>query len=125
MILRHWTAAERIPHILAAGRINPTESNVSMTEAHAGPDVVWLMPPDVDPGEGKAHGLHDAKRTGWIDVDVPAIRWVDWIWTARMTPDWRAAFLGYAGGEEVAQHWYVFPGPIRVARFVSHGTREA
>jgi hypothetical protein len=122
MILRHWTYAQRVPKILREGIIHPTESNVSFTKAHAGPDVVWLLPPDVDPGAGEEHGLSLGKRTGWIDVDVPAIRWRDWEWTARMKPSWVESLVSAAGGDEFADQWYVWPAPIRAARFVGHGT---
>lgn len=121
MILRHWTYARRVPAILAEGVIWPTESNVSFTEANAGPTVVWLMPPDVDPGEGDEHGLMPSKRTGWIDVDVPAIRWRDWEWTARMSPRDLDLLVKAGGGDECADQWYVYPAPIRAKRFVGHG----
>jgi hypothetical protein len=97
---------------------------VSITEQHAGPDVVWLMPPDVDPGQDEEHGLSDGKRMGWIDVDVPAIRWRDWEWTAKMKHGWKATLIRIAGGDEFADQWYVFPAPIRADRFVGHGVVE-
>lgn len=117
-VYRHWTAAERVPQILGSGFIAPTESNLDLIIPNAGPPVVWLLPPEVDPGTGDQHGLSDLKRTGWIDVDVPAIRWLDWELTADMDPDWKRGMIAVAGGQEAAEQWYVWPGPIYSRRFV-------
>lgn len=117
MILRHWTAAARIPLILNAG-IRPTESNISLHQQHAGPYVVWLLPPDADPGQGNTHGLSSQKRTGWVDVRVPAIRWEEWEPAQAMDPEWRRIMILAGGGPEAAALWYVWPAVIRTNRIV-------
>lgn len=123
MTFRHWTAAVRVPEIVEGGIIWPTDSMLHPVH-HVPPSVVWLLPSGTDPGAGHDNGLYDAKRTGWIDVNVPAIRWLDWSPTLRMNPAWKAAMIEAGGGIECAAHWYVWPAAIRAPRFVDHGTIE-
>lgn len=40
--LYHYTSIDRWQLIDACGYLRPTESNLSATTEHAGPDVVWL-----------------------------------------------------------------------------------
>jgi hypothetical protein len=47
-----------------------------------------------------------------IQVDVPAVRWVDWEWTQRMSRSWRDAFIDARGGVRAATRWYVHPAAI-------------
>lgn len=118
MTFRHYTSLERLPTIVAAGVITPTESNVDMLKEHAGPDVVWLLNGPID---DRSHGLtgsiHD-KRAAFIEVDVPALRWFDWEWTHRMRPEWRDALIRQGGGPDAAARWYIWPAAIHRRRWV-------
>lgn len=113
---RHWTAAVRVPQILQDGFIRTTDPVLSMYKP-GGPQVVWLLPSDVDPGTGHDNGLSHQKRDGWIDVNVPAIRWLDWEPQHRMDPEWRDTIISAGGGIDIASRWYVWPAPIRRVRF--------
>lgn len=124
----HFTHIGHLPRILAAGMLLPTESNVgSPTSIYppvgmgVGPDVVWLMDtPEVGDASGDMHhGLYPEKRRVRIEVDVKAIRWRDWSFTAQMHPEWRETLVNAAGGWEVAEHWFILPAPIRRKRWVS------
>jgi hypothetical protein len=42
MKLYHFTSPYHLPAILDADRLTVTESNISNTREHKGPDVVWL-----------------------------------------------------------------------------------
>lgn len=119
MIYRHWTAAVRVESILAEG-IRPTDSMLT-SAGDGGVRVVWLLPTDVDPGNGNEHGLIPVKRTGWVDVEVGALRWLDWLPAQSMSRPWREAVIRSGGGPEAAALWYVWPGPIPPTRIVGHG----
>ena len=43
MIFYHYTSEPHLEQIREEGVIKASESNVSATEEHAGPDVVWLF----------------------------------------------------------------------------------
>ena len=43
MIFYHYTCIEHIEKIIDDGFLKTSESNVSPSEEHAGPDVVWLL----------------------------------------------------------------------------------
>lgn len=115
----HFTSKAHLPYIVWDGVILPSESNVGSpvptlepSGVGVGPDVVWLLDvPDVEFN----HGLY-AEKTGKnevrFEVDVPAIRWLDWAPASQMNPAWRELFVRSAGGEEAASHWYVFPAKI-------------
>ena len=44
MIFYHYTSEPHLEQIQEEGVIKTSESNVSATEEHSGPDVVWLFP---------------------------------------------------------------------------------
>jgi hypothetical protein len=114
----HYTSAARLPMIIESGVILPTESNVSMMEAHAGPDVVWLLDgPIDDASHGLDGSIHD-KRSAFIEVEIPAIRWLNWWATATMKPAWRDAMISAGGGPNAAARWYVWPARIHRHRWV-------
>lgn len=120
MSFYHFTHIGHLLPIFRDGMLRPTESNVDMFAPHAGPDVVWLLdqPTPFGPGSGdQLHGLYPDKRRIRFAVDVKAIRWLDWAPAKAMDPEWRASFLRAAGGEEVAESWYVWPAPIRASRW--------
>jgi hypothetical protein len=116
----HLTHAGHLPSILAERVLRTTESNVSLVRTHAGPDVVWLFDQaEPDFGDEHDHGLYVAKREIRVQVDVRAIRWLDWAWSARMDPDDHKTLIKAGGGLERAEHWYVLPAPIPSRRWVS------
>lgn len=132
----HLTAPVWAERIIREGRILKTESNIgspipfhSPFGSHFGPDVVWLL--DELPTDGAGfmrtdmpHGLTEVKMGYVFEVQVPAIKWTDWEWTAKMDPEWKQIMLRAAGGEEAADHWHVFPANIGSSRFVRHYSRN-
>jgi hypothetical protein len=120
MTFFHFTHPGHLPSIMAEGVLRTTESNVSFTRPHAGPDVVWLIDQaEPDFGDEHDHGLYPAKQGIRIEVAVRAIRWLDWAWTSLMTHKDRSLLIKTGGGLERAEHWYVFPAPIPSSRWVS------
>lgn len=116
----HFTSVEHWIDIQQTGLIYPTESNVGSplqglepSGVRLGPDVVWLLDgPDLgDAGHGLTGSIHD-KTAVCIEVDVPAIRWLDWEFTAKMNPAWRSITIKTGGGDDAAARWYVWPAAI-------------
>ena len=80
MIYYHYTSEPHLELIQESGVIKTTESNVSATKEHAGPDVVWLFK---EPLKGptprmllnhidvKIGTLHLDKSKIQIQVDIP------------------------------------------------------
>jgi hypothetical protein len=64
--LYHYTSIERWRLIEAAGYLRRTESNLSMTTEHAGPDVVWLT---TDPDYVHDHGLSGTYELTPLQLD--------------------------------------------------------
>jgi hypothetical protein len=97
MTFYHFTCEEHLEAIGSSGVLWPTESNVGSgvpawepCGVHLGPDVVWLLDvPTLEYPHGLQGGAFD-KTAVRITVGVPAIRWLDWAWTAQMHPVWRA-----------------------------------
>lgn len=119
MGLYHFTSREHLPAILNSGLVLPSESNIHPSIERAGPDVVWLTDTE---SSGLGHGLAGSatlKGAVRIEVDVPAIRWLEWEWTAHMAGWWREAIVRAGGGDEAAAHWYVWPAPIRRSRWLA------
>jgi hypothetical protein len=117
VILFHFTAAAHLEQILADRLIKTTESNISMMIANAGPPVVWLTDtPTAELGHGLNLGSHD-KTAVRFEVDVPGIRWMDWAPKSTMDPRWVEILLRIGGGQEAADHWYIWPAPIRSDRW--------
>lgn len=130
MTFFHYTSREHFDVIVHAGVIFPTESNVGGVlpweppyGERVGPDVVWLL--DSSDPFAFNHGLAPDRFNGLnkrairIEVDVPAIRWLDWEPAQQMHPSWRQTLVDIAGGEEAAEHWYVWPAAIRRSRWVA------
>jgi hypothetical protein len=120
MTFFHFTHAVHLPTILETGYLKTTESNVSFSVDNAGPQVVWLLD-QAEPewSEDMAHGLYPAKRQIRFEVDVPAIKWTNWVPAAQMSRIDRAVLIKGGGGIEAAEHWYVFPARIFARRWVS------
>jgi len=116
----HFTSQFHIAEIIASEVIQTTESNVNMSTPHAGPDVVWLL--DTADAMDASHGLEGAlfdKRKCYVEVDVLAIPWRDWFWTAQMEPKWRQTMIDVGGGDAAAARWYVWPNAIPATRWRS------
>lgn len=110
----HYTSKYHLDSIISDGAIYPTESNISHTKPHAGPDVVWLLDiadPSGDHGLYSELSLYD-KREVCIEVAVPAIRWLNWQPALSMSQWWRDGLIEAGGGPESASHWYVWPASI-------------
>lgn len=114
--LYHYTSQLHLPHILAAGELTTTESNVSLFRPHAGPDVVWALDTDWMPSTSDPHGLSGMKTQARIAFSTErlkkAVRWYDWDWFANMEDPWKAIMVETGGGDEAAKHWWVVPHPI-------------
>lgn len=119
MTFYHYTSLFRLPQIREAGVILTTESNVSNRVPNAGPPVVWLTDlPDLgETTHGLEGSLYDKKQVR-IEVRVPAIRWLDWAPALNRKGDNnRERLIITGGGMEAAEHWYVWPSPIRAVRW--------
>lgn len=119
MRLYHFTALEYLDSIVKHGAIFPSESNVSLNIPHAGPDVVWLLDtPTIDHSHGLEYARYD-KTSLRVEVEVPAIHWLDWTYTHQMSHRDFSVIVTSGGGMKAANHWYVWPGKIKVHRWRS------
>lgn len=98
--------------ILSAGYLEVTESNISITEPHKGPDVVWLS---VDPllfrKEPKWASLAAIDKLAVrITVNVKdAVHWPKFAERHKMKREWYVK-LAQGGGDPTT--WYVVPRRI-------------
>jgi hypothetical protein len=126
MRLFHFTCEQHWDGIFDAKCIRPSESNVGSPAPHhrpfgerIGPDVVWLLDTDqLAFPHGLAGSIFDKTRV-CIEVNVPAIRWLDWAPAASMDSRWRQMLINIGGGPAAAQHWYVWPASIPGSNIVS------
>lgn len=111
MHLFHYTSEHHLPLILESGLLRTTESNVSMTKSHAGPDVVWLTArDDVTSGnglEGSAIDKFAIRFTVKLDKRVVS-KWHAWGKGRGMDPEWMS-ILASSGG---SGSWRVVERPI-------------
>jgi len=108
----HYTSELHWPSIDESGEIYTTESNVSMTTDHAGPDVVWLTDQVFDTPPPYLQSVVD-KTAVRIEVSVPQgeIHRADrWLRSHGASEDW-IAILEQAGGA-LASTWFVAERPI-------------
>jgi len=130
--LYHYTSIEHLPLIVASGKLLTTESKVSETREHAGPDVVWLTS---DPECAHGHGI--GKSADGIDksrirftVDVPnreVQRWKAWALGHGMDRAWLKTFTESAaqsGQSDGAGTWWVAERPVLSTRWVSVVDRQ-
>jgi hypothetical protein len=134
--LYHYTCIELWPLIAESGRLNTTESNLSMHREHAGPDVVWLTT-DSDcqhdhgltrgdetpaPDITWQHGVYTDKTRVRITVELPnreVHKWCEWAIKRGIDPKWLQGIT--TGG---AGTWRVVEKPIPMARWVEVIDRE-
>ena len=119
--LFHYTSIERWHLIERAGWIKTTESNISLSIKHAGPDVVWLTTdPDCAAGHGIALTYDGTDKTRvQITVQLPARdvhRWRDWALRRGTDPDDMRTLVDSAGGG--AGTWRVTEKPIMFTRWI-------
>lgn len=113
MILYHFTSPDHLPLIFRSGLLKPTESNLSMNRAHAGPDVVWLTS-DPEPGymEWTEGSINDKSRIRFT-VELPrraAQPWSDWAARLGMKPEWKRALINSGG--KGWRRWHVVQRPV-------------
>lgn len=119
--LYHYTSIERWALIEQDGYLRPSESNLSATKLHAGPDVVWLT---TDSELAHKHGLDNSldgtdKTRIRITVDLPngdVEKWKDWAIRRGIDRDWLGKLVEVAGGG--AGTWRVTEKRISSARWV-------
>lgn len=124
--LYHYTSRLHLPRILRAGHLRVTESNLSRTREHAGPDVVWLTT-DPMPTDPDAHGLLNPrcdKTAVRFTVDLPVAdvhEWLSWSRALGITKRW--AFRLEAGRSP--ETWRVVARPIPAAEWCAVEERPA
>jgi len=114
--LYHFTAAtsSHLGKILREGLIRTTESNISLTREHAGPDVVWLTSnPDPEANTGWANGVRKVTARLRVEVD-DAAHWPEWAAAHGCSRDCYDS-LGAAGDPE---EWWVRERPVRASKVV-------
>lgn len=121
MILYHFTHVGHLPSILAEGRLRTTESNISITKMHAGPDVVWLFDTPTIPEATTDGSLYAEKRRVRFTVSIPRAhvhQWSKWGPVQSMSPSWKEAFLKAGGGMSAARKWWVATSPIPASQWL-------
>lgn len=120
MILYHFTSIERWGLIERSGMIRTTESNVSPTREHAGPDVVWLT--DEDEPDADALAIRTVDGTDktavriTVDLDDSAVVWwPDFASAHEFNRRWRRAL---ERGHD-PESWWVTMRPIPLAEVVA------
>uniref|UniRef100_UPI003F989500 hypothetical protein n=1 Tax=Mycobacterium sp. TaxID=1785 RepID=UPI003F989500 len=117
--LYHYTSIERWELIEAAGHLRRTESNMSATKEHAGPDVVWLT---TDPECAYDHGVaktQDGTDKTRVRITVELLnrdvhKWREWVTRRGIAEDWLRG-LASVGGSGT---WRVTEKPIPSTRWV-------
>jgi|SRR5215467_5861362 len=132
MRLYHFTCREHLPAIYEAGHLKVTESNISDTREHKGPDVVW---PTDDPDPARSLGgwafamkvdsagrrTPVSKTTVRFTVEVPdheAHHWPTWARQQGIRNMWYRELARHGGDPE---HWWVVARPIPSHEWVEVG----
>ena len=117
MKLYHFASAGRLAQIMDDGYLKVTESNMSRTREHAGPDVVWLTS-DPDPSaQPWKSGAPVDKTAVRFTVDVPkreAQRWRGWATRRGIDPRWLKNIAASGG----SGRWYVIERPVPRAEWI-------
>jgi hypothetical protein len=111
----HFTSALHLPHIMEAGTLRTTESNIDPVLPHAGPPVVWLLDEDhSDPDKNGLAGRVDKSEIRFtVDVlESRCRRWVEWAPMNGAEHGWMVALAEAGGGWEYAEHWWVIARSI-------------
>ena len=117
-LLYHYTSVGRWRLIERSGQLLRTESNLSGSKPHAGPDVVWLT---TDPDCAYDHGLAlslDGTDKRRIRITVELVnrdvhKWRDWAQRRGITDKWLRALVSPG-----ASTWRVTEKPIPSTRWV-------
>jgi hypothetical protein len=117
--LYHYTSIGRWRLIETAGHLRRTDSNMSRTKPHAGPDVVWLTTdPDCAHDHGLAKTLDGTDKTR-IRVTVELVnrdvhKWREWAIRRGIADNWLRALVASGGSST----WRVIEKPIPSTRWV-------
>lgn len=122
--LYHYTSIQRWERIEAAGHLRRTESNLSLTKPHAGPDVVWLT---TDPDCAHGHGLPklaespDGTDKTRVRITVELVnrdvhKWREWAVRRGIADSWLRGLVEASGGG--AGTWRVVEKPIPSTRWI-------
>lgn len=114
MQLYHYTAptTSHLGSILAQGLIRTTESNISPTRPHAGPDVVWLT----DSADRDAQAWVTTSRLKLLAVlvvELPADRLHHWPQWSREQGIDDATYEALAASGGDPESWWVTTQPVR------------
>jgi hypothetical protein len=119
--LYHFTSFDRLALIQASGYLRVTESNVSASTPHAGPDVVWLTD-EPEPTSGSLLGLGPRGVEDKIEVRIAVDLdhgevewWSDFADRFNVERSWRRALKR---GRKWQSFWVV-RRPIAVSEFLA------
>lgn len=111
----HYTSLLHLPDILASQRLTLTKSNIALTAARAGPDVLWLTREDY---RGKPGWAAAAKGRVRITVvpDAPVQRFDKWAKRHGISAGWLRNLETAA--HERATKWHVTEEPVVADRWI-------
>jgi hypothetical protein len=116
--LYHYTTVLHLPSILRTGWLTTTESNLSLTVEHAGPDVVWLTKTETGHGNGLLGAVDKMAVRFTVNPDPAHTHW--WpIWSRAqgITREIYNALEKTSGGS--AANWWVSTRPIPLSAVTS------
>ena len=134
MIFYHYTCIEHLEKIIDDGFLKISESNVSPSEAHAGPDVVWLLKkpltgqvPEMLTGRaeisGRSFGIDKSRIRITVDLPATEVQRADKFWKKHKVEQWWADQLNKLGGKSKVKDWYVIIRNIPSEEWVEIGDR--
>jgi hypothetical protein len=130
--LFHYTSVCHRERIEQSGVLRTTESNLSRTRPHAGPDVLWLTddPAPTEQGHGLSSSYAPADGLGQQEsfplsktavrfvVDLPADEvhpWLDWSRERGITKRWARDLED----GRLPETWWVIARPVRSAEWTA------
>jgi hypothetical protein len=117
MQLYHYTYFEWAMLIQQQGIIKTTESNLSLTREHAGPDVVWLTAADSWEPQGWMERMEVKTGVRFI-VDVPDDEVWKWEHFAIRYNMRRRYVEALKATDSNWRSWYVLPRPITAGEII-------